>query len=124
MSLIAIAALSLAAASPAVATPPAPVPPSSSTITASDWRAVVATAHSVGIPSRTLYRAMTAQETPRRSPRQQRLCILRAMVVAGKTGHVCRTGYQWSRLGIAIPANGPREVLVATEERVSPGTTG
>jgi len=73
------------------------------TIGREDWAKVVVAAERFDLPSSTLYHAMTARETPRKT-NELRFCIRRDEIVQGKTGMVCRTRNQWAALDIEIDA--------------------
>lgn len=71
-------------------------------IESKDWQAVHRTSTRLGVPTITLFRAMSEPEAPRREAETVRLCIRRDDIVAGKTGTVCRTRRQWEGFGLEI----------------------
>jgi hypothetical protein len=85
----------LALATPAVA--------HETTIAPQDRPAVAASARRMNVPTRSLYRAMTAPQSPRRVGGDVRFCLPRARVVSGKKGAVCRTRAEWADFGLLVP---------------------
>ncbi len=92
MSLFLIAALSMAGAAQAPAT----------IITTNDRPEIAEAARRLNVPTRSLLRAVTAPESPRRSTREVRYCIERDRIVSGRAGQVCHTAQQWARFGIPV----------------------
>jgi hypothetical protein len=92
MSLFLFAALSMASAMQAPA----------STITPTDRPQIAEAARRLNVPTRALYRAVTAPQAPRRSTREVRYCIERELIVSGRAGQVCHTAQQWARFGIPV----------------------
>ena len=93
MSLLIVAALALANSTPTPQT----------RITARDWRDVSTSARRMNIPPRTLYRALTAPQAPRRVGQQARYCIPLATIAPGKSGMVCHTRQRWASYGLDVP---------------------
>jgi hypothetical protein len=93
MSFILVAALALASPTAAQETMIAP----------QDRPAVAAAARRMQVPTRSLYRAMTAPQSPRRADGDVRYCMPRARVVSGKKGAVCRTRHEWADFGLLVP---------------------
>jgi hypothetical protein len=85
----------------ALATAGAPSAPDA-TILPDDRAEVAATARRMNVPTRALYRGMTAPERQRRAGGIY-YCMPRARVVSGKSGMVCRTRQQWARFGLIVP---------------------
>ena len=92
MSLTLFAALALAT----------PTVTHDTTIAPQDRPAVAAAARRMQVPTRSLYRAMTAPQTPRRANGDVRYCMPRARVVSGKAGAVCRTRHEWADFGLLV----------------------
>lgn len=92
MSLLLIAALSTAAAAQS------PV----ATISVDDRPQIAEAARRLNVPTRSLLRAVTAPDSPRRSMREVRYCIERDLIVSGRSGQVCHTAQQWARYGIPV----------------------
>ena len=92
MSLFLIAALSMASATLAPDT----------IISPNDRPQIAAAARRLNVPTRALYRAVTAPQEPRRSTREVRYCIERELIVSGRSGQVCHTAQQWARFGIPV----------------------
>lgn len=92
MSLLLIAALSTAAAAQSPA----------ATISVDDRPQIAEAARRLNVPTRSLLRAVTAPDSPRRSTREVRYCIDRDLIVSGRSGQVCHTAQQWARYGIPV----------------------
>ncbi len=92
MSIFLIAALSMTSATQAPAAP----------FSASDRPQIAEAARRLNVPTRSLYRAVTAPSSPRRSTREVRYCIAQNRIVGGRDGQICHTAEQWARFGIPI----------------------